>query len=97
MSDLGKAIQSLRPNAIWVLRGDEYSGIEWLDTKQTKPTESELKTEAARLQAEELANEYKAKRAAEYPSIIEQLDTLYHEGYDGWKAQIQVVKERFPK
>jgi hypothetical protein len=40
---------------------------------------------------------YQAQRSAEYPSIIDQLDTLYHEGYDGWKAQIQAVKERFPK
>jgi len=40
---------------------------------------------------------YKTKRAAEYPSIIDQLDTLYHGGYDAWKAQIQAVKERFPK
>lgn len=43
------------------------------------------------------ADQYKAKRSAEYPSIVDQLDTLYHEGYDGWKSQIQAVKERFPK
>jgi len=40
---------------------------------------------------------YKYQRAQAYPSITEQLDTLYHEGYDGWKAQIQAVKERFSK
>jgi hypothetical protein len=40
---------------------------------------------------------YKYARAAEYPSITDQLDTLYHGGYDAWKAQIQAVKERFPK
>jgi len=40
---------------------------------------------------------YKAKRAREYPPITDQLDTLYHGGYDAWKAQIQAVKERFPK
>jgi hypothetical protein len=32
-----------------------------------------------------------------YPSIEEQLDTLYHGGLDVWKAQIQEVKNRFPK
>jgi hypothetical protein len=40
---------------------------------------------------------YKAKRAAEYPSIVDQLDTLYHEGHEGWKAKIQAVKNKYPK
>jgi hypothetical protein len=40
---------------------------------------------------------YKAKRAEEYPSIADQLDTLYHEGYEGWKAKIQAVKNKYPK
>jgi len=42
-------------------------------------------------------NAYKYQRAAEYPSVTEQLDTLYHGGYDAWKAQIQAVKDRYPK
>ena len=40
---------------------------------------------------------YKYQRAAEYPSITEQLDTLYHGGYDAWKAEIQAVKAKYPK
>lgn len=40
---------------------------------------------------------YKELRKQEYPSIVDQLDTLYHEGYDGWKAQIQTVKNKYPK
>lgn len=40
---------------------------------------------------------YQAKRAAEYPSITEQLDTLYHGGYDAWKAEIQAIKNKYPK
>jgi len=40
---------------------------------------------------------YKYARAAEYPSITEQLDTLYHGGYDAWKAEIQAVKNKYPK
>ena len=42
-------------------------------------------------------NAYKYKRAAEYPSITEQLDTLYHGGYDAWKAEIQAIKDKYPK
>lgn len=40
---------------------------------------------------------YKYQRAAEYPSIADQLDTLYHGGYDAWKAQVQAVKNKYPK
>jgi hypothetical protein len=40
---------------------------------------------------------YKDKRFAEYPSIADQLDRLYHEGYDGWRASIQEIKDKYPK
>jgi predicted lipoprotein len=43
------------------------------------------------------ANAYKDLRQAEYPSIADQLDTLYHSGLDAWKAQIKTVKDKFPK
>ena len=40
---------------------------------------------------------YKQQRATAYPSVADQLDTLYHGGYDAWKATITAVKEEFPK
>jgi hypothetical protein len=40
---------------------------------------------------------YKELRAAEYPSVVDQLDKIYHTGIDGWKADIQVVKDKYPK
>ena len=43
------------------------------------------------------ANAYKSKRAAEYPSYADQFDTIFHEGLDAWKAQIQAVKDKYPK
>ena len=43
------------------------------------------------------SNAYKAQRAAEYPSFADQLDTLFHGGYDAWKAQIQAIKDKYPK
>ena len=42
------------------------------------------------------ANAYKEQRATAYPSIADQLDTIYHEGLDAWKATILAVKEEFP-
>jgi uncharacterized small protein (DUF1192 family) len=88
------ALTSLRPGAQWVLRGDD---LEWLDTEQTQPTEAEITDEVARLQAEYERNEYQRKRAAAYPSIADQLDTIYHEGIDAWKAEIAAVKMEYPK
>ena len=43
------------------------------------------------------ANAYKGLRQKEYPSIPDQLDTLYHSGLDAWKAQIKTVKDKYPK
>lgn len=40
---------------------------------------------------------YKYKRAAEYPSIADQLDKIFHDGIDGWKETIQAVKDKYPK
>jgi hypothetical protein len=40
---------------------------------------------------------YKYQRAKEYPSIADQLDTLYHSGLDAWKAEIKTVKDKYPK
>jgi hypothetical protein len=40
---------------------------------------------------------YKYQRAAEYPSIVDQLDLMYHGGMDAWKAAIQTVKDKYPK
>jgi len=42
-------------------------------------------------------NTYKYQRAREYPSIPDQLDTLYHSGLDAWKAEIKTVKDKYPK
>jgi hypothetical protein len=51
----------------------------------------------AAVQAEIDAKAYQGQRAAEYPSIADQLDTLYHGGFDAWKATIQAVKDKYPK
>ena len=43
------------------------------------------------------AVEYQRKRAAEYPSIEDQLDEIYHNGLDSWKAKIKETKDKYPK
>ena len=89
------AISSLRPNSEWVLRGDE---LEWLDTKNSQPTESEIQAEITRLQAEYDANEYQRQRASEYPSWQQQLEKIYDDGIDAWKTEmVDPIKAKYPK
>lgn len=52
MITIPDALQALRPGAEWVLRGNEYAGLEWLDSTQQKPTEQEVNDEIARLEAQ---------------------------------------------
>ena len=53
--DITHALQSLKPGAQWVLRGEDYTGLEWLDSSQTKPTETEINSKISELDnAEEM-------------------------------------------
>ena len=90
------AMLTLVPNTEWTWEGTEYSGLNWLDSS-TKPTESEIDAEVKRLQAEYDNKEYQRKRAAEYPSVADQLDLIYHSGIDAWKAKIKETKDKHPK
>jgi predicted lipoprotein len=60
-------------------------------------TWSKVDTEIKRLQTEYDNNDYQRNRKAEYPSIADQLDDIYHNGIDGWKATIKTTKDKYPK
>ena len=104
ITTIGKveALNSLTPNAEWVLRGDE---LEWLDTTQTQPTDSEITAEVTRLQAIYDNNQYQRDR--QYAPTGDQLDMLWHSidaGEFGDTAKqsefytaIAAVKAEFPK
>ena len=51
--DITSALQALKPAAQWTLRGEDYSGLEWLDSSQTKPTETEVNSKISALDAAE--------------------------------------------
>ena len=63
------------------------------------PTESAVNAKLVELQdAWDAENDsYKSKRRAEYPSIADQLDDIYHNGIDGWKATIKTTKDKYAK
>ena len=50
--DIPAALQALKPGSEWILRGNDYSGIEWLDSEQ-KPTKTEVADKIAELDAAE--------------------------------------------
>ena len=40
---------------------------------------------------------YTDARKAEYPPLEDQLDKIYHNGIDAWKADIKAIKDKYPK
>ena len=58
---------------------------------------NEVTYDKAAVDAYIAANEYKSKRAAEYPPITEQLDKIFHDGIEEWKKEIQAIKDKYPK
>ena len=94
--DISKALNVLAPTAFWRMEGEAYESIVWM-CDEPMPTEEAIEAEIARAKAEFEDTQYQRDRAQAYPSIEDQLDTIYHGGLEAWKAQIQAVKERFPK
>ena len=95
---LVEAIVSLVPNAqVSTMETDTDWEINWIVPSSAPVTNAQLKTEIARLGAEWDALQYQRNRADAYPKIEDQLDTLFHGGINAWKAQIQEVKDQFPK
>ena len=88
------AIYSLAPDASFSLDGDN---IIWINPLVAPVSEEQITAELVRLQAEYDNKEYQRLRAKEYPSYADQFDTIFHDGIDAWKAQIQAVKDKYPK
>ncbi len=113
MTDIISAIKALDANAQVVINGEpsnqtEYeanvkyiSGADANGSAIYKDTQDftwdQVSAKKAELQTAYDNNEYQRKRADEYPSIADQLDDIYHNGVDGWKATIKSTKDKFPK
>ena len=64
---------------------------------ETQPTEDQITAEINRLETQYTNDKYKRDRAAEYPSVVDQLDDIYHNGIDAWKATIKTTKDKYPE
>tara|TARA_B000000532_G_scaffold158424_1_gene127522 strand:+ start:669 stop:1244 length:576 start_codon:yes stop_codon:yes gene_type:complete len=92
------ALQALRPNDSFIVRGEiAYENIQLADENKTLPTEQEIEEKLAVLKYLEEVNVYQEKRKLEYPSWGDQLDQIYHNGIDAWKADIKAIKDKYPK
>ena len=84
------AIRKAYPDALVINDG---TGIFDKDGKFI--TVEQSKIDAARIELSKL--DYQWKRADEYPSVVDQLDLIYHSGIDAWKAKIKETKDKYPK
>jgi len=97
MTDTVAALQSLTPNAQWVLRGD--SDLEWLDSSQTEPTAAAIAAEVIRLQAAYDAAAYARSRKVEYDKLNQdemRFDDLVN-STTTWHDAIAAIKVAIPK
>ena len=91
MADLHKAIRAIH-NSVVSINGDTQETIVATDVNG-----DEVNISWTDVNAWIDPNEYKYKRENEYPNIKDQLDDIYHNGIDGWKATIKVTKDKYPK
>ena len=93
--DVGSALFSLVPNAIWSVQDGV---LKWNDDNITQPTQAEIDAEIVRLQAEYDAQEYARNRASEYPSLLELTVALYDtDDKSAVEAKRAAVKLKYPK
>ena len=91
-----KSEQDWNDNVQFVSGADENGTAIFFDTKPV--TYAEVLAEQQRLQTEYDNNQYQRYRANNYPPIGDQLDYIYHNGIDAWKADmIDPIKNKYPK
>ena len=97
MAYIVDAILALDAKARVKVVGEDYDKITWFDDNPNKITVDQIKTKKAELDKVDKANEYKMQRKKEYPTIEDQLDDMYHNGFDKWKETIKAIKDKYPK
>ena len=89
-----QAIYNTHSNVVGV---NEHRGAIDKDDNIVTLDEDKVAEEEAKLQTEYDSKKYQRDRAVAYPSYADQLDTIYHQGLDAWKAEIKAIKDAHPK
>ncbi len=96
MTDIISAIKAINPDAQVTVNAEDYNQITW--NKGTPVISKEdILAKQTELKAEYEAKKYQRDRAKEYPTWQDQLDDIYHNGIDAWKATIKTTKDKYPK
>ena len=91
MVDLHKGIRAIHNNVI-TINGDTEETIIAKDING-----DEVIINWTEVNAWSDPEQYKFKRKKEYPLMADQLDDIFHNGIDSWKANIQIIKDKYPK
>jgi hypothetical protein len=86
MIDITSTIYKLYPSVVRTVGDVAYDA-----------NENIVEYDQSLVDAEIARTAYIGKRQAEYPSYADQFDKIFHEGIDAWKAEIQAVKDKYPK
>ena len=78
--DIAAALQALKPGAEWVLRGNEFSGLEWLDKSQTVPSEADVTAQIKTMDDAEAARLLRVERDAKLAALDWEVVKAYSNG-----------------
>ena len=90
------AILKINPNAKVTVNADDFNQITWHNGTTPIP-KADIEAKMVEVQADYDSKQYQRDRAKEYPSMADQLDDIYHNGIDAWKATIKITKDKYPK
>jgi len=96
MTDIANSILAINANSKFIVHSEDASTVVWVEDT-TPIAEADILAKQKELQTAYDNNKYQRDRAEEYPSIADQLDSLYHNGIDGWKTTIKAIKDKHPK
>ena len=96
MTDIAQSILAINANAKFTVNAEDASAVVWLEST-TPISKADILAKQKELQTAYDNNAYQRSRAVAYPSMADQLDDIYHNGVDAWKATIKKVKDKYPK
>ena len=89
-----EAFSGIEPDDETLLKNNSHIEQADLEVKSVTPEEHAV---IANKYLKTTSDGYKVFRQTEYPSIPDQLDEIYHNGVDSWKAVIKKTKDKYPK
>ncbi len=90
------AVQALKPGSECIVRGNTYSGIEWLDESQTQPTEDEVNAKVTELASAEpirLLREERDQRLIACDWVVTKNKELGTNIPAAWKTYRQALRD----